>query len=166
MRASTIISAHVPLLDSRSSDPACLSVLTLVWRALLTVTCFTCHKLFVGQKGVQRALVKTSSTTYYPRTHSNHLVISWTCAGKETSYVNAKHHTFLYACKFMLLLPLDTGTRDRRIAFSVNLRVKVKEDCSPFPQSVDTPFSSQLLISQSQVPVLQPVLSLQYCPHT
>jgi len=40
---------HVPLDDSGSSNPACLSVLTLVWRALLSVTCFALHNLFARQ---------------------------------------------------------------------------------------------------------------------
>lgn len=75
---------HVPPADSGSSDPACLSGLTLAWRALLRVTCFAFHNLFAGQWGIQRSLVKTPFTNY-PRMHTNFLVTSWSCAGKETS---------------------------------------------------------------------------------
>lgn len=67
-----------------------MSGLALVWRALLSVTCFALHNILAGQWGIQRSLVKTPSTTYYPRTHTKHLVISLAYAGKETSYVNVK----------------------------------------------------------------------------
>lgn len=106
---------HVPLDDPRISDPA-LSGFTLIQRALLSVICFALHSLFVGQWRIQRSLVKTPYTTYDPRTHNRHLVISWACAGDKTLYANAKHHTLCYSYRFviqLLLLPKDKGQENR-----------------------------------------------------
>lgn len=47
-----------PLDDTRPSDPAYLSGLTLAWRSLLSVTLFSLYRIFVGQWRIQRFFVK------------------------------------------------------------------------------------------------------------
>ena len=55
----TMILLHVPFDNSRSSEPAYLSDLTLSWRAQLSVTYFSLYSMILSQGVIHRSLVKT-----------------------------------------------------------------------------------------------------------
>lgn len=67
----------------------------------------------------------------------------------EASYINAKHHTFPYICRFMLQLLLLP--KDRRTDFGTpEFRLKVELGSSP-ASTVNSQPTALLVISQRQI---------------